>query len=463
MVRLKSFTMVVGPSGVGKSSLVTAGLMPKVEHDGWNTTLFRPGQLPVLALAKALLTLEQPGAPLTRHDLTELADQVQSEGIARYAAELKLLTEKPTLLYIDQFEETLTAGTVEERQRFLDLLLADDLNDDTGFSIVCTMRADFLPRLLDYPDCGPRLQGRLLFLSPMGAVGLERVIREPAAIRGVEFEPGLPAKIAHDAMAGGGLPLLEFALTELWACQQHRRIYYSHYFSLGGVNGSLSRYAEQVYEELIQKYSEERIRRVLLKLVRSRGGAVEATRRIVQKSVLEDEWLLMEDLTQRRLTVLGSDVPGYTVTAELAHEALIREWPRFETWVNEDASFQSWLVFMEEKDAEGELLSDSRLADAQAWLLDRPDDIPESFITLIERSEQQRNQLAMDNELRQREERYRALVQGGAQAIWVASPEGDMLEDSAELRYHWSTPERRSLNGGWPDSVDPEDRATGGA
>ena len=170
---------------------------------------------------------------------------------------------------------------------FLELVLGNQASEGAGLHVVCTMRADFFPQLLEHPDCGPRLQGSLLFVSPMGAAGLERVIREPAAVREVEFEDGLPARIAHDAMGGGGLPLLEFALTELWASQQRRQITYVHYFSLGGVNGRLSSYAEQVFTELTRKYPEERIRRVMLKLVRSRGGASEATRRIVQKNAVD--------------------------------------------------------------------------------------------------------------------------------------------------------------------------------
>ena len=460
MVQLYPLTMVVGPSGVGKSSLVTAGLIPAIERDGWNTTLFRPGQLPFQALAKALLEVERPGKRLTRHDLTDLANQLLSEGLTRYAVQLRLLTGKSTLLYIDQFEETLIAGSLEERASFLNLVLPDPASQDTGLHIVCTMRADFFPHILDHPDCGPRLQGRILFLSPMGVHGLERVIREPAAKCGVEFEQGLPMKIARDAIAGGGLPILEFALTELWPNQHRRQISYFHYFTLGDVSARLSRYADQVFSELTEKYSEDRIRRAMLKLVRSREGANQATRRIVAKEALKDEWSLIEELARRRLVVLGSDMSGRNITAELAHEALIREWPRFETWVNEDSDFQRWLVFIEERDQEGELLSEARLEEAQNWQIERPDDIPENFIRLIELSKKRLERLAeLEFGLIERsEERYRSLVQGGAQVVWVAAPDGAMTEDSPEWRLVTGQTQEQYTGFGWLESIHPEDR-----
>jgi hypothetical protein len=430
MVQLNPLTMVVGPSGVGKSSLVLAGLIPNIERSMWNTTFFRPGQLPFETMAKALLVVEQPGVEPTLRDLTDLADRLRSEGLARYGAQLRVLTGKPTLLYIDQFEETLTAVSPEERASFLDLVLTDSASDHTGIHIVCTLRADFFPKILDHPDCGPRLQNRLLVLSPMGVTGLERIIREPAAKRGVEFEQGLSATIALDAMSGGSLPLLEFALTELWQSQERRRISYVHYFALGGVRGRLSSYAEQVFAEMNVHYPEEHIRRVMLKLVRSRGGAAEATRRIVQESDLEDEWPFVEELARHRLTVLGSDVSGHIVTVELAHEALIREWPRFETWVNEDADFQQWLFFMEERGLEGEILSESRLEEAHNWLLQRSRDIPADFVRLIERSKTQREQEREIAEAIQRDQdRYRSLVEGRADMVWVANPDGEITED----------------------------------
>src|SRR5262249_20483596 len=187
-----------------------------------------------------------------------------------------------------------------------------------------------------------RLRDRLFPLSPMGWEELERVISEPAASKGVEYEPGLVPLIADDAGGGAGLPLLEFALTELWPYQKERRITLGEYREIGRVSGALSGYAERVYRGLLERFAEDRIRRVMLALVRSRGGASEATPRIVSREQLGQEWEVAEALAERRLLVLGHDPAKNDVTAEIAHEALIREWPTLRSWVDDDAEFQQW-------------------------------------------------------------------------------------------------------------------------
>ena len=272
--------------------------------------------------------------------------------------------------------------------------------------------------------------------------------------------------IADDAIAGGGLPLLEFALTELWSCQQRKQIRYSDYFSIGGVSGRLSGYAEQVFAELVQRYPEGRIQKVMLKLVRSRGGAAEATRRIVQKTIFEDEWPLIEELARRRLIVISSDITGYIVTVELSHEALIQAWARFKIWVDDDSEFQRWLVFAEERALEGDTLYGVRLEEAQKWLAGRSADISPEIVQLIDRSEAERERLAKERERFARElaealrqtERYRSLVQVGAVFILVANPDGDMIEDCPEWRWVTGQTEEEYLGSGWLDTIHPEDR-----
>jgi hypothetical protein len=100
------------------------------------------------------------------------------------------------------------------------------------YRLVCTLRADFLRSLLDHVDVGSRLQDRLLPLSPMGVATLERAVSEPARVRGVQYDDGLARQIAIDAAGGGGgLPLMEFALTELWARQRRGRLTFADYHS----------------------------------------------------------------------------------------------------------------------------------------------------------------------------------------------------------------------------------------
>jgi PAS domain S-box-containing protein len=452
LVDRNPLAVVVGPSGVGKSSLVIAGLMPALERDGWNTTLFRPGLLPFDALAKAILKVERPGQPLIRRDLTELADQLRSDGLTKVAAQLTLLSGKSTLLVVDQLEDILTTSPPEERAAFLELIIPGQAVERTAFHIVCTLRADFFRQLLDHPNLGGRLDGRLLTLSPMGPDELERVVREPAEARGVDYEPGLSTYIAREAIAGGGLPLLEFALTELWPSQQRRRITYADYHAVGGVSGTLNSYAEQVFADLAERYGEARIRALMLKLVRSRGGAVQATRRIVPKESLGEEWPLAQELAERRLTVLGTDITGHTPTVELAHEALIRAWSRYGAWVDEDADFQRWLVFIEERVAEDELLSERRAEEAQAWLARRPSDIPPEVTLLVERSNAERLKRIAE------QQRNRWLAQAAVQMVWITTPAGDIAEDAPDWRSITGQTPQEFMRAGWLAAVHPEDR-----
>ena len=393
MVDKQTLVVVVGPSGVGKSSLVTAGLIPALEQEEWVTESVRPGGMPLKALAKALLDVERPERALGLSDLAERESQLRSEGLTSLGSQLAMLREKPVFVYVDQLEEVLDPDTCppDVSAEFLELVLSHRGAGGEGLCLVATLRADFFGRLLDHPDAGIRLQDRVFTLSPMGGEGLERVIEEPATACGVQYERGLVQQIARDASSGGGLPLLEFTLTELWPHQRQRRITFSDYHRFGGVTEALSRYAEQVFTDLAGQFPEERIRHVMLALVRSRGGSAAATRCLVPREDLGADWALAEELAERRLLVLDHDSTGSEDTAELAHEALIRAWPRFASWVDNDADFQHWRTIMEERVKEHDLLSDARVGEAERWLSERPEDIPAGVVRLIEHSRSERH------------------------------------------------------------------------
>jgi hypothetical protein len=387
MVQQRALVVVVGSSGVGKSSLVTAGLLPGLGTGGWATAAFRPGQMPFFALAKALYELE--GSHASIDDIHRRSNHLRREGLAGLAGELGVLTGKHILLYVDQFEEIFTTCPDEERTTFLNQVLPPRDADDAALRMVCTLRADFLGQLLNHPGLGARLQDRLMTLSPMDQDALERAITVPAKACGVTYEEGMARQIARDAAGGeGGLPLTAFALTQLWPRQRRRQLTFADYYAptFGGVSGTLNRYAEDVFAQLEQEWPAERIRRVLLACVRSRSGAAQATRRVVGRDLLAEDWTLVEKLAERRLLMTGQDPTRHTATAELAHEALIQSWERLATWVEADAQFQRWLTTMEERVAEDELLIEARISEAQQWLAERPEDIPPEVCKLIERS-----------------------------------------------------------------------------
>ena len=358
MVRRQPLVVVTGPSGVGKSSLVNAGLIPRLRDQGWAAGSFRPGGMPVDALARALAAVQAPGRPPTVAEVGEWAARIRSDGLASLGSRLALALGQPVLLHADQLEEILdpAACPPDLTAEFLEVLLSAQAAPDDGLHLVGTLRADFWAQLLEHPDAGARLGDRWFGLSPMGRDRLEKVIAEPARARDVHYQDGLVRVIAEDAGGGRGLPLLEFALTQLWPHQQGRQITLAAYQGIGGVTGALSRHAEQAYQDLLGRFPEERIRRVMLALVRSRGGAAEATRRVVSRERLGEDWEVAQALAGRRLLIVGRDEGKGEETAEIAHEALIREWPTFASWVNDDADFQHWLASAEERAADGELL-----------------------------------------------------------------------------------------------------------
>jgi PAS domain S-box-containing protein len=392
-----------------------------------------------------------------------MAGKLRGGEFPSLAAQLEILTGKPTLLFIDQFEQVLAIRDAAERSTFLEVVLAQQSTEDHGLRIVCTLRADFLDELLHHPGSGSWLQERLWTLSPMAVEGLERVIIEPAQAREVSYETGLAKLIARDAAGGGGLPLLQFALTELWPHQQRRTITFSEYHNFGGVSGALSTYAEKVYSTLLERYTEKQIRALMLGLVRTRGGAAEATRLVVTQDSLGDKWGLAEVLAKHRLVVLGYDSTGHTATAELAHEALIRCWPRFEKWVNDDAPFQRWQALMEERALEGDFLSDRSIEEASRWLAERPDEIRAEIRQLVEISKSEINaskeRRKSEEAVRRSEERYRTLVQSGAQVVWVAKPTGEIAEDSPDWRVITGQSLEEYLRDGWVAKVEQAGRA----
>ncbi|MEV7413979.1 ATP-binding protein [Streptomyces sp. NPDC089919] len=387
MIRSQPFVVVTGPSGVGKSSLVAAGLEPALAADGWAVASFRPGTAPYDALARALLELEHPGAGHSLEQLEGRARALREEGFWPVATRLAVLTGRSLALVGDQFEEVLSGADPGRTARFLERLLPPpDAPEDSPVRLVCTLRADFLPDLLELPAVGPRLQDRQLNVSPLDETALTRVIVEPAELAGVAYSPGVAEAIAAEAAkAAGSLPLLEFALTELWPMQQDRRITFDAYHALGGVSGALNRHAEDAYRALAQQLEEARIRRVLLAMVRARGGASSAVRVTARREHLGRDWHIAQQLAEpdRRLAVLGSTGPD---TAEIAHEALIREWRRLAEWVDEDAEFQQWLAVVEERAADGDLLSATRVQEAGRWLGERSADVPELMKEFVDRS-----------------------------------------------------------------------------
>ncbi|MGH4019986.1 MAG: AAA family ATPase [Pseudonocardiaceae bacterium] len=387
-VQRSPVVLVVGPSGVGKSSLVQAGLLPALRNAGtWTVTRCRPGSMPFHELAAALFRAEG-GAPVAEA-LRQRAAEIRSGGLADLAATIHIARGRRLLVVVDQIEELFTAGheavVVED---FLEAILSL-LTDQQGATVVATVRADFSHRLLAHPDAAPRLDGRFVPLSPLGADAVRRVVRKPAKLRGVEFASGLVDRIVRDARAdAGALPLLEFTLSELWPRQRQRVLTHEAYEEIGGLEGSLRAHAEAAVTTLIDNgTSAATLRGALLALISRTGDRMPVTRRTCPVAELPtDQQAVINSLAGARLVITDTDRAGRQV-AELAHEFLLHAWPRLADLAEDDAAFVRWRGEVEQWQAmRADLLPDPMIAEARRWCDERPEET-ESIRDLVERSE----------------------------------------------------------------------------
>ncbi len=384
-------TVVVGPSGVGKSSLIRAGLIPKLQRSSpWSIAMCRPGRDPWHRLSAALLDAEVPaeaspsgGTPplVTREALERELHRLQADGLQGVGRYFRSQG-RQLLVVIDQFEEALASDPPD--QDLLDMLLPPPQRAAEAVHVVLTLRADFLPSLIGLPGMGnDRLGDRLHFLSGMTLSQMREAVQAPALSRGVRFQPGLLDRIVADASAGS-LPLMQYTLMHLWDSQEHGKMTFSGYRALGGVAGALERFAEQQLA-LLGPDHQPTVDRLLLRLLRIREGDVKLTtrNRVHRSEVPAGHWQVLQQLTTARLVVAGVDTDRGPY-AELAHEALIETWPRLSKVLADNATFLAWLGAVERRASDQDPLPEARIAEARAWVQIRPDDIPRrvrDFIT----------------------------------------------------------------------------------
>lgn len=312
---------VVGASGSGKSSVVAAGLLPSLRagllpgSDRWTQAGMRPGEHPMQELRRAVGAPEGVGDPL-------------AQAVADAPSRL--------VLVVDQFEETFTiCASEEERAEFIDVLTRTAIDRPDRIAVVLAIRGDYYAHCAPYPQLAETLAANHILVGPLSRDELHRAVELPARRAGLRVESALvDALVEEVADEPGGLPLLSTALVELWQARDGGWIRMETYERTGGVRGAVARLAESSYAEL-SDVEKEVARRVFLRLV-AVGDGEAATKRRVELAEFDLDrdriaGVVITKLTQDRLLTMGAGA------VEVAHEALLREWPRLQGWLAEDA------------------------------------------------------------------------------------------------------------------------------
>jgi hypothetical protein len=383
---------VVGASGSGKSSLVRAGVLPGLRSRGYSVTAFRPirGARPVRALAKALEV--EPAT--VEEDLTETAALLTDELLERSG-------ERGHVLFLDQFEEV-AATEPDEARRLLALAVAMTraVRPTSGriLRVVATLRHGSLDGLVEPGMAGLLSEGTQI-IAPLDRPALLRAITGSAGrVPGLAFEPGLPERIVDDAQAEPGcLPLVQFALTRLWEQRRHTLLTHAAYESLGKVGGALTAYAERSVAPAMADLGEDTLRRLLAQLARPDEKA-DFVRIPARLDGLDPQLQhAAHALSLTRLVILNHTAEGEEIV-DLAHESLIRQWPRAHAWLEETRDFRAWqeqvraatAVWQQNDRDPGALMRGAVLERALEWRTRRAPDIGKEVLGYIEQSDRRR-------------------------------------------------------------------------
>jgi WD40 repeat protein/transcriptional regulator with XRE-family HTH domain len=372
---------VVGASGSGKSSLVRAGLVPALRWDKnsteWDIHILTPTAHPLESLAMSLIE-ENDSVASAAVLIDDLARDPRS--LHFFASrEMRAGNGSQLLLIVDQFEELFTlCRSEEERASFIANVLTAASVGDGPTIILITLRADFYAHCAGYPQLREMLSHQQEYIGAMNDDELRRAIEEPAHRGRWELEPGLAELLLHDVgHEPGALPLLSHALLETWQRRRGRTMTLSGYISSGGVRGAIAETAEAVFADQFTTEQRTIARRIFLRLTEL--GDETATGDTRRRATFNELILKSEekDLTQSVLKALADArlITTSENTAEVAHEALIREWPTLRSWLEENReglrlhrhlteTAQEWAARDRDR---GILYRGARLAQAKEW------------------------------------------------------------------------------------------------
>lgn len=318
-IKAHPFLAVLGASGSGKSSVVRAGLLPSLKRDlaGIHCVTMTPGSDPYSHL----------DAALERVGVTE-SGRIDAGSI---------------VLFVDQFEEVFTLCPREKRSLFLQRLLK--LLPET--KIVLTMRADFWGECAEHAELRQLMMEHQELVASMTPHELRSAIEQQARVAGLRFEPTLCAKIVEQVQSEpGAMPLLQHALLKLWERRHGTWLSSAEYESIGGVQRAIAETADSIYNELSEE-ERARMRTVFVRLTRVDDSvAAGETRRDTRQRVGKADLIpagadgaaylaLIAHLADARLLVTSVSPSTQQEEVEVVHESLIRNWPRLQTWLEE--------------------------------------------------------------------------------------------------------------------------------
>lgn len=336
---------VVGPSGSGKSSLVRAGLIPEMKSGALETSavftylpVMVPGSHPLENLSLLLLPTGDEREDWVRQQVE--AFRASKDHLASLVA---VHTQEPVVLVVDQFEETFTlCHDQDERQDFVENLLSLVQDREREHRVILTMRTDFESHVARLPEFQPVFEQALERVPPLNASELREAIEKPAQLVGLKFEAGLIDALLQDILGEpAALPLLQFTLLKLWESRDRNRVTWEAYKRLGGGRQALARSADEFFDALIP---EEQVtaRRILLRMVRP-GEGLEVTSNRIQREhlYLQGEARdridrVLDKLIDAHLVRLTRGASPSDDQLEVAHEALVRNWPTLVSWLEEE-------------------------------------------------------------------------------------------------------------------------------
>ncbi|MEY2415592.1 MAG: hypothetical protein QOH53_926, partial [Ilumatobacteraceae bacterium] len=348
----RRFVAVVGPSGSGKSSLVRAGLLPRLRHRRrCVVATLTPGEHPLSSLRDAL---------------TEVAIHAVDDDLGAGLAQVAEAAGSELVVVVDQFEECWSIASLEEREQFLQCLVTGAARESelSPVRVVVTIRADLYDRPLQHADVGRLVAGATFAVPAMTPSQIREAIIGPAAAGGVVFDDAVVATMIAELTAEpAALPLLQFALAELYEHRENGHIREAALDMLGGVAGAIGRRADELYSEL-EPGAQSQVRRLFGRLVTPGEGSPDTRRRARLAEIPADARPVVNRFVGARLLVSDRDAPTREPVIEVAHEALIASWGRLRGWLEDD---RRWLAQLHHLSASTRVWENAGTPDAELY------------------------------------------------------------------------------------------------